>query len=180
MNNKNTVSLEDIYKSMLDYVIDNNFTGACHSTSAAMYILLSELGLNPKLKIGEVYSYSDNVCFDHSWVEMDDEIFDIAIGYPQPPELGGQYVCGPIFNSTDLSTDQYADVCFRYQTDEGLREPALSVSRWTLQEYNDNEDTDIDIWDFTVLIGSRCKLDLSRYSLIERYGSIRRELATIE
>jgi len=53
MNNTNIISLEDIYESMLDYVVNNNFTGACHSTSATMYILLSELGLNPKLKIGE-------------------------------------------------------------------------------------------------------------------------------
>ena len=180
MNNTNIISLEDIYESMLDYVVDNKFTGACHSTSATMYILLSELGLNPKLKIGEVFSYSKKVCFDHSWIEMDNHIFDVAIGYPQPPELGGQYVCGPIFNSIDLSTVQDSDVCFRYQTTEGLGEPALSVSRWTLQEYNDSEDTDIDIWDFTVLIGSRCKLDLNRCSLVEKYGSKQRELVIIE
>ena len=180
MNNKNEVSLEDIYKSMLDYVVDNEFTGACHSTSAAMFVLLSELGMNPKLKIGEVYSLSNKVCFDHSWIEMDNQIFDVAIGYPQPPELGGQSVCGPIFNSIDLNTDQDADICFRYKTVQGLGEPALSVSGWTLQEYNDNEDTGIDIWDFTILIGSKCNLNLNRHSLIEKYGSIRRELVNIE
>lgn len=145
-----------------------------------MYISLSELGMNPKLKIGEVYSCSNKVCFDHSWIELENQIFDIAIGYPQPPELGGQYVCGPIFNSIVLSIEKDADICFRYQTDEGLGEPALSVSGWTLQEYNDNESTDIDIWDFSVSIGSKCKLDLNRCGLIEKYGTIQRELVIIE
>ncbi|WP_410706623.1 hypothetical protein [Citrobacter braakii] len=180
MIHDNTASFENIYGSLLDYVNLNSLTGACHSTSAVIYILFSELGLHPNLKIGEVYSYSAKACFDHSWVEMDDEIFDIAIGYPQPPELGGQYVCGPVFNSFDLSTGEVADICYRYQTSSGLAEPALSVSKWTLQEYNSNEKTTIDIWKLAVLIGSHCNMHLQYESLAEKYGNTFRDLIVIE
>ncbi len=42
-----------------------------------MYVVLSELGYSPKLCIGDVYG--GDLYFDHSWIEVDGKIIDLAI-----------------------------------------------------------------------------------------------------
>lgn len=168
------MNLENVYNSLLNYVDANDYRGACHSTSAVMFMLFSELGLKPKLKIGEVYSYHVSKAFDHSWVEVDEAVYDVAIGYPQLSELGGEYVCGPIFNDVDINTGNAAEISFRYRTDDGLGENASVVHQWTLSQYNSNIEQ--DIWDMAAFVGANSGMFLSSQNLKFKYGNVMREL----
>ena len=51
--------------------------GACHFISSVFHILLNEQGIENDLCIGEVTQGSQ--FFDHSWIEIDGKVFDIAI-----------------------------------------------------------------------------------------------------
>lgn len=59
----------------------NGWVGECHATSAVLYVALKELGLDPRLCVGEVDA---GFLFDHSWVELDDKIIDLAVSLPHP------------------------------------------------------------------------------------------------
>jgi hypothetical protein len=70
----------NIFGSSLEWIYSTEYRGGCHDTSAAIYILLSEQGLSPHLCIGEV-KYSESY-FDHSWIELNNKIYDAAICMP--------------------------------------------------------------------------------------------------
>lgn len=90
----------DIYLSLLDIVVKLNWEGACHATSSIMYVLFKEIGLNVDLCIGEVYY--DDLCFDHSWIEIDNNIYDIAVY----KGLYGRCISEPIINGYNIETKE--------------------------------------------------------------------------
>ncbi|BBL31229.1 acetyltransferase [Pantoea ananatis] len=152
------------------FIVNTGRKGACHDTSAIFYILASELGFNPKLCIGEVREPSSGAYFDHSWVEIDGSIYDVAIAYPLP---NGKKVSGPIFDSTDQETDEMTDIEFGIDTDSGLDEIALEVSEISLSDYETL--TESGIWEISAWIGQELGLVLDEFFLDIRYGSVMRE-----
>lgn len=78
-----TTEIADILCNLLQYMYEIKWTGACHATTAVLYIALSELGFNPVPCIGEVFS-DKCVYFDHSWIEIDGKIIDLACSMPLP------------------------------------------------------------------------------------------------
>lgn len=58
--------------------------GACHTSSSVLQVALTELGFNPRLCIGEVKIPSFSLVFDHSWIELDTKVIDLAISMPLP------------------------------------------------------------------------------------------------
>lgn len=127
--------LASAYISVLSFIFDHGYGGACHDTSAIIFILFSELGFSPELKIGEVKSLTFGNYFDHSWVVLDDSIYDAAIGLPQPTEQGGSFVSGPIFNSIDIFENEINDIDFNFKSEFGLDQMALDISKLTIGEY---------------------------------------------
>lgn len=73
--------LETVWKIMEE----NNWIGACHATTSIIYILLSEFGYKPKIYIGELTLPNSFNKFDHSWVEVDGKVIDLAIALPLNP-----------------------------------------------------------------------------------------------
>lgn len=60
-----------------EYMKRKQWWDACHASCSALYVALSELGYSPKLCIGEMLG--QGLYFDHSWIELDGQILDIAI-----------------------------------------------------------------------------------------------------
>lgn len=58
------------WEVVLKFIWQQQYAGACHDTSAVLYMLLCELGLSPTLNIGEVKSSVG--IFDHSWLKLMD------------------------------------------------------------------------------------------------------------
>ena len=69
--------ISDILFRAYKYIIQNEWRGACHACSSAIYVALCELGLKPTLCIGE--AKKDNYIFDHSLIELNDKVIDIPI-----------------------------------------------------------------------------------------------------
>ncbi len=69
--------MTDIIIKLCEYLDKKQWWGACHACSSLLYVLLSEIGYNPILCVGEVQT--NNYLFDHSWIELDNKIIDLAI-----------------------------------------------------------------------------------------------------
>jgi len=67
----------NILANMYLYMKKKQWWGACHATASALYVCLSEIGYSPVLCIGEVLG--QGLYFDHSWINVDDTIIDLAI-----------------------------------------------------------------------------------------------------
>ena len=100
------VEMADVLCNLLLYMKKNNWIGACHATTAVMYVALSEIGLKPKACIGEVYSVELRY-FDHSWIELNGKIIDLACSMTL---LGGYSACAPIILDIDCGTGKKYDL----------------------------------------------------------------------
>lgn len=162
------------YRVLLRYMWECEYRGACHSTSAVLFVLLSEMGLTPRLCIGEVGA--GGPYFDHSWVDLDGEVFDVAVSLPEP---GGEEVGGPVFASVDLYTGTTTDLDFAFANGEGLGESALVAFNATLKGYAEVQsgepDAGPDIWRRIVHLAPQVGLTCTAPNLIAKYGEVTRE-----
>lgn len=67
--------------SVLNYVEEYDWREAGHATSAVLYVMLKEQGIDCELCMGEVGTVINNkrVCFDHAWIQIDGFIYDVSI-----------------------------------------------------------------------------------------------------
>lgn len=162
------------YGVLLKYMWELNYRGACHSTSAVLYVLLSEFGLEPKLCIGEVRCAGG--IFDHSWVELNGEVFDVAISLPGP---GGANAGGPVFASHNLDDGKAVSVKFGIADGTGLAKTALVPLENDLEGYASEQrkirDAGPDIWHRIIHLAPLVGLQVSLPDLSAKYGSVRRE-----
>jgi len=85
-----------IFNTTLKYVAQKQWQGACHATSAILAVLLNARQIPAVPCLGECSV--DNYPFDHSWVEIDEIIYDVAIAFPlipsrqKPPVFAGRSV----------------------------------------------------------------------------------------
>lgn len=177
---ENQLTVQRIFDELTNFIVhkiktENTMRGACHSSSAILYILLSEAGFEPKIKIGVVHSDYLKSYSDHSWIELDNKIYDIAIAYQNyiPP-----FSAEPIFESKTRFSDKAMNVRYAGYTppkkcskeDNETRE----IMRLNLRKYN--KKTIIDIWSISLQISEKLGMKLKRDNLIERYGKTRREI----
>lgn len=117
--------------------------GACHDTSAVLYMRLLQTGVqNVELLIGEVHFNGER--FDHSWVEVNEKVFDVAICAPNPDrphprtgELirGGCFAGGPVFAGIDLGLNSPMLGEFGVPSEAPLDSDAKNALDKTLQEF---------------------------------------------
>lgn len=165
----NGEQLFEAYETLLRLTFSRGWQGACHDTSAVLYIVLSEMGLSPTLLIGEVRG--PNGIFDHSWVEFENNIFDVAVGFPN--EGGGD--AGPsVFASLNLGTGRTTELEYGIRSDYGLDEIGQVVSTTNLEEYSKLQSAGATIWDITAMVGEYLGLEFRQSDLRSKYGHVTR------
>jgi hypothetical protein len=166
--------LADIFCTYLESIIKNGWRGACHDSSAALYMTLSEYGFMPELCIGVVGNIKGDF-IGHSWIEINGEIYDAAICYPN---LGGTNISPPIFSSYNVESLIKTDIIYGLPKQElGLIEK--QIAKATLEEYANMRPTNHhDLWSIAANIGSAVpngrKLDKNIIKM--RYNKIKRIL----
>ncbi|WP_159299103.1 transposase [Pseudomonas chlororaphis] len=166
---QNGKRLSQAYGALLKFISTEDWTGACHSSSAVLYIVLSEMGFTPKLIIGEVRAPAGT--FDHSWIVVDGKIYDAAAGFPGED---GFDVGGPVFASIDLRTQQPTPNIFGVSPRGGLDEIASYVASVPLDEYVSGMPQGPTVWDIAKIVGANCGLKLKTSDLRRRYGKVTR------
>ncbi|SMF66891.1 Transglutaminase-like superfamily protein [Alteromonadaceae bacterium Bs31] len=126
-----TYKLKRTFFCVLKYIHKNDWTGACHATSAVMYMLLKEQDIDVRLYIGEVAR--GNIIFDHSWVEYDGQPIDAAISNT----LTQGIMFSPVFCGIELETGNPTESNYAFQSGQGLGPEMLFYSSNTLGFYLD-------------------------------------------
>lgn len=159
------------YFELLKFILEHSYQGACHSTSAVLHMLFKEAGLNSTLCLGEVGIA--NEFFDHSWVEIDGQIFDAAVCMPDDE---GVTAGGPVFANIDLSTGAASTLQYGASSKVGLNATGKWVLSVDLQTYAEKQPVP-NIWVLAVLIHSRCgHPDATFKGFSDSYGAVRRTL----
>lgn len=163
-----------VYTEVLRFVVDSEYLGACHDTSAVLHMVLAEHGVTSELCIGEVGI--GRHFFDHSWVDIDGAIFDVAVCMPDPR---GAHVGGPVFHSTDLFLARPTDMVYGAESGMGLGGEALPALTLDLAGYSAVQPQP-DIWTLAVAIASRSGLTNPTFAQFRaRYGKARRTVRTV-
>lgn len=163
---------------LLKFVWLRDWHGACHSSSAVLYMLFAEHGMKPTLCIGEVARDGD--FFDHSWVELDGFIFDAAVSLPSK-NGDSAFVGGPVYKSIDLSSDKLTGVAYGVKNRVGLSSPARQISQSNLAEYcqtqiADGVPLDGTIWGIADFLLGEIGVPSNVEDLADRYGSLIRTI----
>ncbi len=129
-----SVDLADSICNLLRYMKEKTWIGACHATCAALYVSLVELGYGPKLCMGEVEIPS--FVFDHSWIELDGRIIDIAVSMTLIG--GGLPISNPVVLDINICTGEKYDVMYGTRNGRGLDPEAGGVASVSFCRYMDS------------------------------------------
>lgn len=132
--------INDAFFVVSDYLKENPIYGACHLISGIFYILLKEQDIECELCIGEVQARFGR--FDHSWTQINGDIYDIAIQI-QLDEVERD----PIFAGVDLGRGKKTDSVYGISDGKGLDAIAVQVLNTPFVEYMNGFP--MDAWDIT-------------------------------
>lgn len=155
-----------VFELMLRNVWNQPFKGACHDTSAIMFMMLSELGQPNELCIGQVKT-PDGGWLDHSWIEVDGKVIDAAISLPQ---ISGDFCSAPIFAAVDLETNEPMNHDYTQDDGGGFTDNALKVYGVPLKEFVRLPGGNRDLWTLTAKLLEELGADVDPIDLEVKYG----------
>jgi hypothetical protein len=120
----------EVFFHVLEHIAEENWHGACHSSSTMLYILLQEYGIDSDIMIGDVKAPVG--VFEHSWIEIDGAIFDAAVAFP---DLRGKPVGGPIFAGYDLGTGELTTNVYGVGTFDGFTADTKTITWLSIGTY---------------------------------------------
>lgn len=141
-------SIADVLCNLIQYMKKQRWIGACHATTAVMFVALSEMGFSPKACIGEV---KDDVfgVFDHSWIELDNRIVDLACSMTL---LNGQSVNAPVIFDVDSYTGKKYELAYGIYY-KGLGRDAEHVMNTSFCDYmNAYPECKNGLWDVVGIV----------------------------
>ena len=128
-DSQETYRLKKTFFNVLAYIQENDWQGACHASTAVMFVLLKEQGIEATPFIGEVSKVP--IVFDHSWIEVDAKVIDAAIlntlvqGVNYPPVLLGN----------DLYTGEKTELLYGTDKGRGLDVQAEFIAKMPIGQY---------------------------------------------
>lgn len=118
------------FSALLEFIHKNDWQGACHGSSTVFATLIVAQDIQPVLCLGEVFS-SGGFYFDHSWVELDGEIYDMAIS----KTLMHGVAFPSVYRSIDLHTKLPASLVYGKPSGQGYDENANWIRNTSVPEY---------------------------------------------
>ncbi|MBO6655905.1 MAG: lasso peptide biosynthesis protein [Pseudomonadales bacterium] len=131
-DSKETYKLKKYYFGLLNFIHQNDWTGACHASSSILYVLLQEEDIDAKIYIGEAVRGS--IVFDHSWVEVGGEPLDAAISNTLIEGIRFP----PVFLGYDLDSGERTQTNYSFIGGSGLEAEMAFYASHTLGTYMDN------------------------------------------
>ncbi len=161
--------IEETFFAVSDYLRERPNPGACHLLSSILHVLLSEQGIENTLCVGEVSSDKGN--FDHSWIEIDSLVFDVAIQLTNEGDRNP-----PIYAGINLVTAQLAEMKYGVQMKRGLDPIAKGMFNTSFVKYMDDFPRHQNgAWDIVKKLAKhRLGFSVNIEELRERYSSTER------
>ena len=123
------IKIQRTFFEILRFIKKTEWSGACHAASSVLYILLREQKFDAELYVGEVGNLP--IVFDHSWVEIDNKIYDAAI----TSTLIEGISFPPIFAGIDLETSQTPNNQYGIHSGQGYDPVAQSIIQTPFGDY---------------------------------------------
>lgn len=168
--------LEVIYRELIDFILKKEWRGACHESCGVQYVLLNEIGISCTWKLGEIHFKDkiihgrNNIYTDHSWILINDKIFDVALLKTNYAELDS----AATIKGVNLLTMQEPDVS--YNANSGWEDsPETELIKVTpLSKYFDNSPLDkkIGTWALIQFIGRKIGISTSIVEMRKKYNDI--------
>lgn len=151
-----------------DFVAENDWQGACHATSAVAFVLLRAQGIEAIPCLGEV-SFGA-AATDHSWIEIDDAVFDVAIARPLVPEFARP----PVLAGRHIHDGKETQLVYGSASGIAPMASAVAVARLSIGQYMDGFPAHVDgLWGIVIELGVGMGLSLNPRELRMRYGGAR-------
>ena len=131
-DNKMNSNVSEALNRMYEYLVNKQWWGACHACSSILYVVLTELGLDPKICVGEVKVNS--TYFDHSWIEISNKVVDLAICMTLEQ---GNPASAPIIMNINVETNNNHDIDYGIYL-QGLDNDAQVFYRSNFLDYMNN------------------------------------------
>ena len=150
------------------FLYDIDWKGACYAISSILYVLYTEQNIEVDLYIGEV-KYQNNY-FDHSWVEINQDIYDISVA--NPLAQNADTIVGPVFKGIDLDTMKPTLVTYGVASEFEDDEYARLIKNSTLTQYMDKPVPPLSgmtLWDMAIELGKLLKLNLNMDVVKSKY-----------
>lgn len=127
--NQKSFKVNKSFCGLLDFIHANDWQGACHASSAILFSLLAEQEIEAVPCLGEVSI--GKTYFDHSWLEIEGEIYDAAIS----KTLINGFCFPPVFRGLDLSTNKPTALKYGTPSGQGYNESARWIRGISVTEY---------------------------------------------
>lgn len=145
--------------------------GACHLLSGVFYVLLSEQGIDSVLRIGEVLR-PDGKFFDHSWIEINQLPFDVAIQLTYSGERNP-----PVYAGVNLATGRVTNLQYGARSPFGLDDVTREVYSTPFVSYMDGFPLGRwGAWEIVAELASDLGLDVSIATMRTEYVTTDRVL----
>jgi hypothetical protein len=150
--------IQSIFFGMLEYIQDTPDTkGFCYASASVFYVLFRELGLPVEIYIGQV-EYDNGALFDHSWVEIDGEIYDAAVVLPLIEEIAKS----PVFKGFDLDTCIKQEAIYGYGSVDNLDTVANAILNTPITEYmNEYPKSENGLWDVAAQLAVKAGFNIT-------------------
>ncbi|MEG0091711.1 MAG: hypothetical protein RSA20_07810, partial [Oscillospiraceae bacterium] len=120
-----------------------------------------------QLFLGEV-KHEESI-FDHSWIELDGEIIDVAILLSMQNDM----IYPPILLGKSISTLHIPTANYQYQTGRGLDAEADTISRTNIATYiNMYPNSKNGLWELILQISETVNLHLDITAMQQKYSNI--------
>jgi hypothetical protein len=150
---------------MLEFIHKKNWDGACHATSAIMYVLLEEQGIDARLYIGECQHGS--FAFDHSWIEVNGEVVDAAISLTSIQGMSFP----PVLRNIDLESGEKTKIIYGVHSGRGYDQFTSTVRDLPLFMYMDNFPSHSEgLWGIAMDIGTKLRIKTNLAKMKGKYG----------
>ncbi len=143
------------FSALLGYIHKEDWQGACHASCTVLYALLSVKGISAEICLGEV-SHGP-AFFDHSWIEIDDEIYDVAISNSL-----SDLNFPPVFSGIDLSSGSKPLVSYGTPSGKGYDADARRIRNISVLDYMSGfPDHPQGLFGIAKLIGKKAGIQVS-------------------
>lgn len=162
-----------VFKANLEYIVANRWQGASsHSSTAVFMVLAREVGVSAKLLMGQC-AVGDAV-FDHSWVEVRGQIYDIAISNPVLLETRTP----PVFAGKSLDGLQKPPVSYGVKNRDNLELEAQLITSAPFLKYMENfSEYRQGLWEVAKEVGKNAGLKLNVEKMRKKHADIQWQIA---
>jgi hypothetical protein len=169
--------LVDTYFAVFEHSEHQGWRGACHGISSILYVLLKEQDIYCELHRGYVKPANRPQTFAHSWVTIEDKVFDIALYRGNPSFINAKpweydEISAPIFNGINLERNERALVSYDVPFElEGQDRTFLKIKGMTFVEYMNGGQAPYGLWGDVMEIAKGLKLNVNIQELKEKYAN---------